>query len=655
MRAFGLLDPAPSLVEVSKRIGILTIRFPACFFLFRFHRAMVLAALALVLVTGGCATPVGVRYLDAKQVQRTLTANVLSSDDVSAPTAQILNRAGLGKKFQSEPAEVLAMLHRGLPTASETDRLFALSELSFAYASRNGPRQYYFASAIYAYAFLFPADGRTPPDQSDPRIRVALDLYNRGTAQAFATGDKSEVVIRDGIYRLPFGEIVITTNPDEFRWGFYRLVDFVQAAELEVRGLRNRYRWPGIGAPLAAAIESIESVDIPRHFLVPPNLKVAVTAFLRLEDLDEGLKSGNLRGRMELYTAGEATSVTINGCTVPLEYEMSSALAYTLEGSQVYDIELKALFSGDFQVIQDKSRFQDNLFFMEPYRPGYIPVVLVHGTASSPARWAELLNELQNDPEIRQHYQFWLFTYNTGNPILYSAGILTDALNRVVNELDPDGKDPALRKMVVIGHSQGGLLTRLTASDSGARFWDNAASVPFEKLEASPETKQILRRSMFFKPLPSVKRVVFIATPHKGSFVAGGWIGRLTGKLISLPFRILNPLKEVVERNPNAVALRSIKNIPRSTDQMDPKSPFIRTLDSIPIASNVTAHSIIAVKNPHAPKEEWTDGVVDYSSAHIDGVASELVVHSGHSTQSEPETIEEVRRILIEHLKEEND
>jgi hypothetical protein len=42
---------------------------------------------------------------------------------VSAPTAQILNRAGLGKKFQSEPAEVLAMLHRGLPTASETDRL----------------------------------------------------------------------------------------------------------------------------------------------------------------------------------------------------------------------------------------------------------------------------------------------------------------------------------------------------------------------------------------------------------------------------------------------------------------------------------------------------------------------------------------------------
>jgi hypothetical protein len=109
-------------------------------------------------------------------------------------------------------------------------------------------------------------------------------------------------------------------------------------------------------------------------------------------------------------------------------------------------------------------------------------------------------------------------------------------------------------------------------------------------------------------------------------------------------------LHEILVRNPQAVAIRSIKEVPRSTDQMDPESPFIRTLASLPVAEGVTAHSIIAVKNPHAPKEKWTDGVVDYSSAHMDDVASELVVHSGHSTQAEPATIEEVRRILLEHL-----
>jgi pimeloyl-ACP methyl ester carboxylesterase len=613
----------------------------------------VAVVIALLSVVAGCATPVGVRYVDPKQVQRTLTASVLSGDELSAPTSQLLNRAGLDEEYRTDPAGVLATLHQGIPTANEADRLFALAELSFAYASGKGPRPYFLASALYAYTFLFPTEGRPAPDRFDPRVRTALDLYNRSIAQAFAGASESRVTIEEGVYRFPFGEITIVVNPDEFQWGFYRLVDFVQAAELDVRGLRNRYRFPGIGAPLAAGVEPMEGTIIPANFRVPPAIKVAVTAFLRLEDPEAGLRSGHLKGRFELYTLGEATSVTVYGHTIPLEYEQSAALALTLEGSRAYDLELKALFSGDLILFKDKARFQDGLFFMGPYQPGRIPIVLVHGTASSPARWAELLNELQNDPSLRPCYQFWLFTYNTGNPILYTAGILAEGLQRAVAQLDPEGKDPALRKMVIIGHSQGGLLTKLTAVDSGTRFWDNGFAVPYEELEASPEAKEILKRSMFYQPLPSVKRVVFIATPHRGSFVAGGWFGRLVGKFITLPLHILDPLKEVLAQTRQSIALRSLKDLPRSTDQMDPKSPFIRTLASLPVANGITAHSIIAVKNPNAPKEKWTDGVVEYSSAHIDGVASELVVHSGHSTQAEPATIEEIRRILIQHLAEE--
>ncbi|MCX5905504.1 MAG: hypothetical protein NTV89_19005, partial [Proteobacteria bacterium] len=65
----------------------------------------------------------------------------------------------------------------------------------------------------------------------------------------------------------------------------------------------------------------------------------------------------------------------------------------------------------------------------------------------------------------------------------------------MVAKYDPEGKDPALQKMVVIGHSQGGLLTKLLVVDSGNRFWNNASSVPFEQLKLSPETKEILQRS----------------------------------------------------------------------------------------------------------------------------------------------------------------
>ena len=43
------------------------------------------------------------------------------------------------------------------------------------------------------------------------------------------------------------------------------------------------------------------------------------------------------------------------------------------------------------------------------------------------------------------------------------------------------------------------------------------------------------------------------------------------------------------------------------------------------------------------------DGIVKYESAHIEGVESELVVHFGHSVQSHPQAIEEVRRILLLH------
>ena len=428
-------------------------------------------------------------------------------------------------------------------------------------------------------------------------------------------------------------------------------MDFVQAAELDVRGLRNRYRWPGIGAPLAADSKPVEDITIPAFSKIPLGMKVPVTAFLRLENVAEGLKTGKVRGNLELYTTAKATTVTIDGRTVPIEYEMSSALAYTLEGSRIYELEFRGLFSGDFFIIKDRARYRDDLFFVEPYRPGLIPVIFVHGTASSPARWAEMFNELSNDRDLWGNYQFWLFTYNTGNPITYSAGLLAEGLRKTVEELDPKGQDPALRKMVVIGHSQGGLLAKLTAVNSDTAFWDTATLGPLENLNASPEKKEILRRSVFFTPVSSVKRVIFLATPHGGSSMAGGWIGRLTSRFISLSFRLVDAMKEVITLNPQIRALRSLTDIPKSTDNMDPESPFIKSLSLMPLAPDVTAHSIIAVRNPEDPKDEWTDGVVNYRSAHIDGVASEHVVHSGHSTQDHPQTIEEVRRILLEHLR----
>jgi pimeloyl-ACP methyl ester carboxylesterase len=614
--------------------------------------AAVSLLLAAIAVTG-CVTPVGVRRMDSQEAHRKLTESVLAGEKLSAPTMQILNRSGLGGKFGDEPAEVIAAIHKGMPTAREADRLFALAELSFLHATRSGDRSYFLASALYAYAFLFPLKAQDFPTAFDPRLRTAVDLYNQGLAEGFTENDPKRVVLRGRTYKLHFGEIEVRVDPGEFRWGPFRLEDFVAAAELEVRGLRNDYRWPGVGAALVGSLKHVKG-EYERDFArVPSSLKVPATAFLHAENLEEGLRTGRITGTLAIYTTQESTSVNVAGRETPLEYRPTAALAYTLEGSQVYDLELTGLLSGDLSLFRQSARFKNNVFLMAPYRPGRIPVVFVHGTASSPARWAQMLNEILNDPELRDNYQVWLFTYNTGNPILYSAGILTQGLRNVVQELDPEGRDEALRKIVVIGHSQGGMLTKLTSIDSGSRFWDQAFKVPIDQLDVSPEARELLQQSIFYEPVPSVRRVVFIATPHRGSFLVGGRVSELLRKLISLPFAMLSPLQEIFQRSPEALVKRSLKDdIPRSTDNMDPDSPFIKTYASIPIAPNVMAHSIVAVDNPDDPQEEWNDGVVAYSSAHVEGVASELVVYSGHSTQETPQTIEEVRRILLKNLEE---
>lgn len=608
--------------------------------------------LALIFLFG-CATPVGVHHLDPKEAQRKLTQNILAGEDPSAPTMQILNRSGLREDFEKYPAKVIAAIHKGLPTASEPDRLFALAELSFLHAARSEDRSYFLAAAVYAYAFIFPANTKNLPDALDPRLRTAVDLYNQGIAQGFSQDKPRRVVLKAGTYKLHFGELVVDIDPREFFWGPFRLRNFIDAAELDVRGLRNDYRWPGVGTALVASLKHLSGKHEPDFARVPSSLKVPATAFLQLLNVEDGLRNGRIEGKLTLYTAQEGASVNINGYTAPLEFRPTSALAYTLEGSQIYALELKGLLSGDLAVIKKTARFKDNVFLMTPYRPGLIPLVLVHGTASSPARWAQMLNEILNDRELRRRYQVWLFTYNTGNPILYSGGILTQGLRRILQELDPDGKDDALRKMVIVGHSQGGLLTKLTAMDSGGHFWENTFKVPIDQLDISPEAKALLRQSLFFQPLPFVRRIVFIATPHQGSFLVGGRIRYLLRDMISLPMELLNPLQEVFQRSPEAIATQSLEEgIPRSIDNMAPDSSFIKTFSAIPIAGGIKAHSIIAVKNPEDPKEEWDDGVVAYNSAHIQGTTSELIVHSDHSTQDTPQTIEEVRRILMENLME---
>jgi hypothetical protein len=604
-----------------------------------------LTAVTLLCFAAGCATPIGVNHVDRAVAYHSLTANAISAERASSFSARELINLNLYQRFDQDPQKALADLHSGLAPRGDEDRLFALAELSFLHAQNSGERSYYLAAAVYAYAFLLPGQRGTPPRGIDPRFRWAVDLYNQSLTQAAKSDEGAYAIPMGGTFKLPFGELTVTFNERDLIWSGFRMKDFVPAADVEVRGLRNRYRTPGVGAALAASIEPLEGAG-KQSIRIPPRLKIPVTAFLRLDDPRAALTSGKLRGELEFYTPDSVRSLKIEGVDVPIEYETTSALAMTLEGAPVWDFEIAGFRSGDFTI--GGTNLQEGLFMLHPHKTGRTPVVLVHGTASSPARWAELVNELENDPHFWENYEIWLFMYNTGNPIAYSAMLLRDALIKVVKELDPEGTDRRLQQLVVIGHSQGGLLTKMTAIDSGMHLWP--FSVSAQELDIDVETRNLLTNALLIKPVPFVRRVIFIATPHRGSYQALGLLGNLASWLVNLPGRFTKLSLDLLTLQRKGFLLGPMSGVPTSIDNMNPNNRFIVALSAIPIAPGVTAHSIVGVEGG-GPPAEGGDGVVKYSSAHIDGVESEMIVNSAHSMQGNPETIQEVKRILMEHAK----
>jgi pimeloyl-ACP methyl ester carboxylesterase len=179
-----------------------------------------------------------------------------------------------------------------------------------------------------------------------------------------------------------------------------------------------------------------------------------------------------------------------------------------------------------------------------PYSRGKIPVILIHGLGSSPKSWAPMIEALEADPSLRERYQFWTFGYATCAPILYSAHLLRQDLRAARGRLDPDGTDPAFDHMILVGHSMGGLLAKMMAQDSRSYLWELRSAQPFEKLVGPPEDRDLLREMVFFKSQPEVRRLIFIATPHRGSRLDRGIIRRVGGRLCRLP----DPLEQVHQR-----------------------------------------------------------------------------------------------------------
>jgi pimeloyl-ACP methyl ester carboxylesterase len=600
-------------------------------------RLLVVVCVTLAFVSA-CAAPFAIKR-NPLGAQRKAIANVIATGELSRRTQNLLYDHDLVARYAKDPTGAIALLHGEFVDGGiRPENVGALAELSFHHARSGGGRPYYLAAALYAWDYLFPADDSIRPDRLDPFVLLASEIYNRGVAAGFLDGDK--VDLRSGTYPLPFGNLEVTLDEQSVLWNGHQLYDFFPLTDIEVTGFPTYYRWAGIGAPLAAkVIPNPKDVD-----LLGPRIRVPVTAVLRPAD-SLRTSGGVVHASLVAYPGYGDTKIDVHGHQIPLGAEPTATVGLGLAETALWKREL-SVFLGGAGVITKKTQ----LVSLRPYRRGLIPVVFVHGTGSSAIRWAELYNEIDNDPRIHQRYQFWFFSYDSGNPIAYSASQLRGALEAAVAKLDPEGKDPALRRMIVMGHSQGGLLTRMLVVDSGDAFWRNISSKPFDEIKMSQETRDLLRPALFVHPLPFVERVVFVATPHHGSYVAGNWLAHQFARLISMPLSISKAVTDVVTLDAEARAVAKTRGSTTAVDNMTPGNPFIKTLSSLPIAPGVAVNSIIPV-DADPPYPGKNDGVVEYDSAHIEPVESEVVVHSPHSCQSNPATMEEVRRILLRHLE----
>ena len=288
---------------------------------------------------------------------------------------------------------------------------------------------------------------------------------------------------------------------------------------------------------------------------------------------------------------------------------------------------------------------------LHPYEPGKIPVVFVHGLRSSPLAWLKVINELWGDPALRDRYQFWLFMYPTGKPFPSSAAGLRQDLDELRRVDRPGHADPVLDRMVLIGHSMGGLISKMMIARAATRSGSWSATGRSRSCGPSPEQREQLLRVFFFEPEPSVARVVFIATPHRGSELGDQFIGRLADRLIRLPGPLRRPTGRCWRRTaPSSSRRVRAKACPPASTSSGPTTRCSRRSPGCPVSRGSRSTRSSAGRPDAVPVEASSDGVVPYTSSHLDWAGVRAVVPGNHSCQDIPETIEELKRILRLHL-----
>jgi pimeloyl-ACP methyl ester carboxylesterase len=468
-----------------------------------------------------------------------------------------------------------------------------------------------------------------------PSDASAQSIYNFSVARAVENVERANLQPWRKATIVPFnqGSFVLTSpKPLDLEHDPSRY-DLFPTDRLKISGqfFKTRSSINGFGAPLVAVARS-ENPGFRQQYKLP-RVYAPVTATIRFSGPN---------AELDFVDPMKSERVALDKRNFPLAVDLSAPTAMLIARERPERLGLSRVLN--------PQKYADTawLYQLQPYDPARTPVIFVHGLQETGASWAPMVDTLRNDPWIREHYQFWFFSYPSGYPYPYAAALFRRELDGVKRAF------PNHKRVVLIGHSMGGMICRLMITDAGDKIWRDYFSTPPAKTPLASDTRKLLEQALVFNHRPEVESAIFISTPHRGSKLASSWIGRIGASFVRTPrffTSIYTSTKPLLITDP---AARRLNRMPNSVDTLEPNDRFVQAVNKLPITPVIPYHSIMGDRG-RADTPNSSDGVVPYWSSHLEGARSELIVNSDHGAQYNPQAIREVARILKRNLGHSNE
>lgn len=602
-----------------------------------------LSAILVALGMSSCAMP-GVREL-ARPVTESKVARLLVSTRLPPELRNHLKAQGVSEIYRRSPGEAIRRMSADLADNPSEPAREKLARICLRTGEMIRDRDPVEAAGHYLDAAWLAFDDAlaTADTPGEPPLRIVYNHSCRSVARLLFDAGK----LSDGSIRIdgPVHDFEIRVKSGAAGMIDPAFVDTVVPADfLKFKRLEEltRIRHEGLGGRLVGhRVGSAERREDEPLLHPDTGLAIPMTA-----TLDFAGRETPRIVTLSFHDTLHRQEGVIRGKIRPLATDLTAPLAILYNFAEPGNIGFKNMTN------PLRSRARTGLLQLEPFHPDEIPVIFVHGLKSSPQIWMEPLNRLRADPVLRDRFQFMCFEYPSGFPLVFNAASLRRSLAEFREHYDPRRELPAMRKVILVGHSMGGILSNFQIRDSGEILRERIFDRPIQETGLSMNQRQKLEPAIYFQANPDVRRVIFVASPHRGSRLATGLIGGLGTRLIRLPFQALLAARFDTVEGLTPAGKRAIRSRLNSVHNLQPGGLALTAVWELPNTHGVPMHSIIAHKKPSTLLKEGTDGVVPYSSSHILQAASEVVVSGeDHNSIVRSETaIVELRRILYEHI-----